>query len=1550
MAIDLTGIVSVNEYYTNHYLGTILEEDIKDIVKNIKEQSEKNKERTPWSRLKELSQKFYTTNYKMEREKRLSVRYSIQRSFLSDFYNILGYSIENVEQYIPVKDDEVIPVLYEVKKNNGSPELWIIECLDEINQEEDMLHNRLKEIQYENNENEEISAKLKNMEFEELISKYIFSCDEPPRWILLSSYNEVKLIDRSKWGEKRILEFKLDDIFSRKEESTLQAMTILLSKTSICPDDGLPFLDTLSDNSHKHASAVSEDLKYALRQCIELLGNEVIRDRRERLHIEEFDNETASNLTVECLRYMYRILFLLYIEARPELGYAPIKSEEYLKGYSIESLRDIADSCKLDTEESKEGTYVNRTLNHLFKLIYNGVPKIDNEIINKAFTMEPLKAHIFDPDRTKMLNDAQLRNEVLVNIIKLMSISKPKSKKERPQRISYAQLGINQLGAVYEALLSYRGFLAEEDLYEVKKAGDKINELEVGYFVSESQLNEYSEDERVRNKDGSLKKYPKGTFIYRLAGREREKSASYYTPEVLTKCLVKYSLKELLKDKSADEILGLTICEPAMGSAAFLNEAVNQLSERYLELKQKETGVSISHDQYTIEKQKVKMYIADRNVYGVDLNPIAVELAEVSLWLNTIYNGAFVPWFGLQLVNGNSLIGARRQVYQKKLLSEESTKKWYTEAPSRVLPGEKRPANAVYHFLLGDPGMVDYNDKDIKLLGKHYFEKIKIWKKDFLAPYSDDDIRQLKKLSEIIDLIWDKHVKLRKELREKTKDTLNIFGHEENGDDKHLSTREKDKILKEEYYSEGMMNAGPYARLKFAMDYWCALWFWPIEQASLLPTRAEFLLELSLILEGDIISVKGNSEQMSMSFIEMNAPKEQMINLFSGDLGQVDLEMLCDKLPRLQLVKELSEKFKFLHWELEFADIFNYRGGFDLILGNPPWIRNEWKIKEVISEFYPLLSIRKGVKYDMEMCLVDNKVRNEVLNQYYNTLPFQNFLSAYSNYNLLYKQAGNMYKGFIVNSWTWMNKEGVTGLIHPEGIYDNPYGEDVRKILYKKLIYHFEFINEKSIFRDVAHTKRFSINISSNNETKKFINITNLFAPITIDQCFEINNKNKLMGLKDDNNNWNIYGHSQRIIKVDDNILRLFGEMFDDKASTGARMPELHAKSLLNVYKALDKNRNKMKYLDGFYCNQFYNESKANKEKKIVINNKYHKTAETMVYLGPNIWIGNPYFKTSKEKCIEKSDYNNVSIENCDYNYLPRTKYSSSTELRNEAPILDGGVNYNNTYKIFARRRLNLSMERSLISAIAPKKSLHVHSVLGVYVSRIQELVTIAGCMNSIIYDFYIKTYGKEDLYANTLGNLPVPNGDNIFMLWVRVLLLNGFGREFDQLWKDVWCDKFKNDSWGKADTRLNNHIYRDLDCNNLINKVVLNDFQRRQVLVEIDVLVSMFLNITLEDLKMVYRLQFPVLQQYEKDTWYDQNGKMIFTNNKGLAGVGIDRKQWNEVKDMKEGTVTKTYMDDTMPGGPVERTIVYEAPFDRCDRERDYEEVWKNFEKRFNN
>ena len=109
-------------------------------------------------------------------------------------------------------------------------------------------------------------------------------------------------------------------------------------------------------------------------------------------------------------------------------------------------------------------------------------------------------------------------------------------------------------------------------------------------------------------------------------------------------------------------------------------------------------------------------------------------------------------------------------------------------------------------------------------------------------------------------------------------------------------------------------------------------------------------------------------------------------------------------------------------------------------------------------------------------------------------------------------------------------------------------------------------------------------------------------------------------------------------------------------------------------------------------------------------------------------------------------------------------------------------------------------------------------------------------------------------------------------------------------------------------------------------------------------------IRMTLEQLKTIYQIQFPVLQSYKSDTWYDANGRIVFTNNRSLIGVGFSRPEWeNGIKGAPAGQkFYRTITDDTLPGGPVERTIEYVAPFDRCDREQDYETAWKFFEEKY--
>ena len=155
------------------------------------------------------------------------------------------------------------------------------------------------------------------------------------------------------------------------------------------------------------------------------------------------------------------------------------------------------------------------------------------------------------------------------------------------ERISYDELGVNQMGEVYETLLNYTGTFASEDLYEVARKNDKTGLLDPVNFVNAEDLKEFKQVNRVYEypEKKILRKHPKGKFIYRLAGKERRSSGSFYTPESLSEVTVKYALKEsvLAKDiKTAKDILDFKFLEPTMGAAAFLNETINQLAELYL--------------------------------------------------------------------------------------------------------------------------------------------------------------------------------------------------------------------------------------------------------------------------------------------------------------------------------------------------------------------------------------------------------------------------------------------------------------------------------------------------------------------------------------------------------------------------------------------------------------------------------------------------------------------------------------------------------------------------------------------------------------------------------------------------------------------------------------------------------------------------------------------------------------------------------------------------------------------------------------------------------
>jgi hypothetical protein len=1293
----------------------------------------------------------------------------------------------------------------------------------------------------------------------------------------------------------------------------------------------------------------------------------------------------------------------------------------------------------LNTPESQDGFYLHESLQLLFDLVFNGFEPSKSDLTlglegsaHHTFDMAPLKSHLFDPGRTPTLNRCKFRNKVLQRIIHLLSLSSGKGHRGRRQqrrgRISYAQLGINQLGAVYEGLLSYSGFFVTEEggLYEVKKAGEEYDELKNAYFVPAAELNNYSEDEKfIPQSDpdhpgrtvSRLKHYSRGTFIYRLAGRNRQKSASYYTPEVLTQCVVKYALKELLPDKTADDILQLTICEPAMGSGAFLNEAINQLADAYLKARQLETDERLGHDEYRQELQKVKAFIAANNVYGVDRNPVAVELAEVSLWLNTIHPGCPVPWFNMQLVAGNSLIGARREAFSSHLLRpKRGEKSWLDEVPVRypLKPAEgepaERPTHSVYHFLLPDTGMANYNNKVVKQMAGKQLDTIKEWRRAFCKPFENHHVAALERLSTAIDRLWLEHVRDRRKLRDETRDAWDVFGYSVEGAMRALTTQEKDRLFNERILSRIDANSSAYRRLKLVMDYWCALWFWPIDKADMLPTREAFLLEIQSIIEGGVIEttlIENNQYLLNLG----NTPVQQELDIYQ-ERGYVNLEKLCRDYPRLALVQELAERYRFHHWELEFADLFTERGGFDLVLGNPPWIKVEWSEGGVLGDANPRFVFDKlsasALNQMREATLIQHPgLLTEYLAEFEEADATQNFLNGYQNYPMLRGIQTNLYKCFLPQAWYVGSLDGVSGFLHPEGVFDDPKGGKFREQIYPRLRFHFQFVNVKNLFVEILHWVTYSVDIYSNANQGliSFCNHSNTFHPATVDMAFGSLEVGSIPTLRNEDNEWELRGHPKRLITIDNNKLALFAQLYDDYGipTNQARLPVVHSQEVLSVLEKFVHQPRRLGDLKGEYCSTvMWDETNTQKNGTIRRDTQFPQNAEQWILSGPHFYVGNPFYKTPQVVCKKHHDYDPLDLGLLPDAYLPRTNYIPACDpvtYRDRVPKVPwDGRPIANFYRLFFSRQLSQSGERTLTPTIAPPSVAHINPVNSL-TAESELLMDFAPLCLSVIFDFFIKTTGKGDLYESTLRLLPVVCGTpQQKSLQLRTLLLNCLTIHYTELWAERWEPVFQKDCWAKADSRLNNDRFRNLTPEWTRDCALRTDFERRQALVEIDVLASIALGLTCDELCAIYRIQFPVLRQNEHDTWYDKNGRIVFTCSKGLPGVGLDRPQWEKetnlnklvasglrigginpsdfstIKAMPYGTVTRTVTDDTIADyrfaygtfrkdgveyhcpspdhpepieGPVERDIAYVAPFTKCDREEDYRTAWKHFEGR---
>ena len=451
----------------------------------------------------------------------------------------------------------------------------------------------------------------------------------------LDSYYEVDLVNLLQQGQ--IERFKYFYLFFRR---------------AAFPE----FLDRVLRESREYAQGVSEDLKERVYEALRLLAEGFLKYPSTSL--------TPANLEEihdNALILLYRLLFIFYAESRRLL---PLENRSYAEVYSLKAVKEeIAD--RLD----RRVTYLPRratiwdNLKALFHIINEGSGELGVPAYN---------GRLFDPTKYPFLEDQAIGDAYIVQALDLLA------RAQGPQGldfVDYRDLEIRHLGSIYEGLLEYQLRYADRDMAVVKdRKRERVVPAEEGQEVV----------------------FPAST-VYPVTERgERKATGSYYTPGYIVKYIVENTLGPLVDEKQrviqdrltgleaklkaarggnrkllerelgrvregfGEAVLDLKVLDPAMGSGHFLVEATDYLAQRILDFGVRlgagaEGGEGADETEISYWRRRA----VESCIYGVDVNPLAVELAKLSLWLATAAKGKPLSFLDHHLRCGNSLIGAR---------------------------------------------------------------------------------------------------------------------------------------------------------------------------------------------------------------------------------------------------------------------------------------------------------------------------------------------------------------------------------------------------------------------------------------------------------------------------------------------------------------------------------------------------------------------------------------------------------------------------------------------------------------------------------------------------------------------------------------------------------------------------------------------------------------------------------------------------------------------------------------------------------------------------
>jgi hypothetical protein len=394
------------------------------------------------------------------------------------------------------------------------------------------------------------------------------------RWWIGTNGVTIRILDAFRAYAQRSID--VDVQMLADDDAALDALARLLDLSS---RPALGALDALVRESERHRASVGHSLQAGVEAALVGLVGGFAAGRRNRAPL---DAALADALTV-----VYRILFLLFAEAR---GLVPQWHPVYRDSYTIESLRPIAEGRR-----APGGAW--QALQAIARLAHRGCTAGSLRVV-------PFNGRLFAPAAAPLAESLRI-DDRLVRDVLLAITTRPAG--DRRERISYADLGVEQLGSVYERVLEYAP----------SRAGSTIAMTPTG---------------------------------------RRKRTGTFYTPRAMTEYLVRRTLSPLVREAPPERILALRIVDPSMGSGAFLVAACRYLAAAY-EDALVESGSVVRGDLSPADRASFRRAVAQRCLFGVDLNPTAVQLARLSLWLCTLAADRPLTFLDHHLRAGNSLAG-----------------------------------------------------------------------------------------------------------------------------------------------------------------------------------------------------------------------------------------------------------------------------------------------------------------------------------------------------------------------------------------------------------------------------------------------------------------------------------------------------------------------------------------------------------------------------------------------------------------------------------------------------------------------------------------------------------------------------------------------------------------------------------------------------------------------------------------------------------------------------------------------------------------------------